>query len=182
MENSTNLLRRNFFSSKLFFSKTYFLERTLVSQARELFIMGWVMILVPGGSSLLSSLLVMISMEGMEALSGGCLEAACRYVARGVKLEVLPGLTVTEERLELELDRGCWCVILVRLTPPDIVSSRTALSALVLTLGVPRTDRPSQKYKQEKSYRCVRVETFKLSRIISLCKVVYYRGVFFSTF
>ena len=100
MENSTNLLRRNFFSSKLFFSKTYFLERTLVSQALELFIMGWVMILVPGGSSLLSSLLVMISMEGMEALSGGCLEAACRYVARGVKLEVLPGLTVTEERLE----------------------------------------------------------------------------------
>ena len=128
-----------FFSSKLYFSKTYFLERTLVSQALELFIMGWVMILVPGGSSLLSSLLVMISMEGMEALSGGCLEAACRYVARGVKLEVLPGLTVTEERLEarleLELERGCWCVILVRLTPPDIVSSRTALSALVLTLG-----------------------------------------------
>ena len=126
-----------FFSSKLYFSKssTYFLERTLVSQALELFIMGWVMILVPGGSSLLSSLLVMISMEGMEALSGGCLEAACRYVARGVKLEVLPGLTVTEARLEVEVERGCWCVILVRLTPPDIVSSRTALSALVLTLG-----------------------------------------------
>ena len=47
---------------------------------------------------------------------------------------------------------------------------------------VPRTDRPSQKYKQEKSYRSVRVETFKLSRIISLCKVVYYGGVFYSKF
>ena len=120
-KNMPNFLSFNFSLSRKYFSpkNTYFLETTGASQALELLIMGWVMILVPGGSSwLLSSSLARISISGWGgmACSSSCLSAP-RKVARGVKEDPLPGLTVTEERCLEGWEGGPGrCLILVTLT------------------------------------------------------------------